>query len=650
MMIRTKLLFLLVAGITTINSIAQSTHSLVSIGDESYSVEEFDFIYNKNNNFSEEPKSKKEYIDLFVNYKLKVTEAKALGLDTIPSFIKEYNYYKNELAKPYLSDKSVTDKLIKEAYNRITHEVEASHILIRLNPSPTPEDTLKAYEKISSILERHKEGEDFNKLALQYSEDPSAKKNQGKLGYFSGFMMVYPFESAAYNTPVGEVSTITRTSFGYHIIKVHNKRENRGELLTAHIMQIFPANSSAEVVAAKKAKIDSVYQLVLDGEDFGELAAKYSEDRNSANRNGELAWFGSGRMIPEYSEPAFKLDSVNNISEVIRTPYGFHIIKFLDKRGVKSFEEMEEEITNRISKDERAFQGKKAVIERLKKEYNYTENSEQTELIKTTAGNTALSNEDFFNTLANTNSDIATLDGLKIKTTDFIASLKENKQFTKQKRATLIDQSIDTYIEDKIIDYEKTKLEDKYPDYKYLLNEYHDGLLIFEISQKEIWNKAMDDSLGIANHYEANKGDYFYPEKLDGKLILSNDSKTIKEVKKLLKANAEISGDSLKQIFNKDSKAIKVLESVFEQGEYKAIDKQIWKIKKSEGKTLDDYKYAWTVGTIIPKEPKNLEETRGQVIADYQSEIEERWINELKSKYNPVVNTKALKYSKKEKK
>lgn len=645
-MIRTKLLLLLIAGVITMNTLAQSTHTLVSIGNENFSVEEFDFIYNKNNNISEEPKSKKEYIDLFVNYKLKVMEASALGLDTMPSFIKEYNYYKDELAKPYLSDNSINDKLIKEAYERLTTEVNASHILIRLNPSPSPEDTLKAYEKISSILEKYKQGVDFNKLALQYSEDPSAKKNEGKLGFFSGFMMVYPFESAAYNTPVGEVSPITRTSFGYHLLKVHDKRAARGELLTAHIMQMFPPNASSEIIDAKKAKIDSIYQLVLRGDDFGELATKYSEDRNSANKNGELPWFGSGRMIPEFSEPAYKLDSINNISHVIRTPYGFHIIKLLDKRGVKSFDEMKEEITNRISKDERAFQGKKAVINKLKKEYNYSENTELIDLIKNTAKNTDLSNEDFFGSpFEYKNDNLASLDGLEIKIRGLLTNLKGNKQFSKQLRTTQIDKFINNYIEDEIIKFEKSKLEEKYPEYKYLINEYHDGLLIFEISQNEIWNKAMEDSVGIVNFYEANKTNYFSPEKLNGKIIFANNKKTLQEIKKAIALNPNMSTDSLNQTYNRNEKNIKVLEGIFEKGEYQVVDKQIWKIKKSEGKIFDDYKYAWTIGDVIPIKHKNLDETKGQVIADYQVQIEKQWVEKLKNKYKPTVNLKALKYS-----
>ncbi|SMO65565.1 peptidyl-prolyl cis-trans isomerase SurA [Saccharicrinis carchari] len=639
---RTTLILFLLAVLFSAGSMAQSNHTLVSIGNKQYQVEEFDFIYSKNNNFSEEPKSKKEYIALFVNYKLKVHEAIAQGLDTLPSFKKEYNYYKEELAKPYLSDSKVTEKLIQEAYDRLKTEINASHILIKLPPSPTPEDTLAAYRKINAIVDKFNNGEDFNKLALQYSDDPSARKNQGKLGYFTGFMMVYPFESAAFNTPKGSISPITRTSFGYHLVQVHDKRPNRGEVLTAHIMQMFPRNASQELIAQKKAKIDSVYQLLLQGQDFAALAQQYSDDRNSAANNGQLPWFGTGRMVAEFSEPAFALDSVNNISEIVRTPYGFHIIKFLDKRGIKPLEEMREEIEDRIASDERAYQSKQVVVARLKEEYGFSKNKSLYDVIKQMVADNNVTNDEFFEHFKENENNIATMKGWELKTGDLMAELKKNRQFMQNRSTVDFDVLMQDFIGEAILKFEKTKLRDKYPEYKYLLNEYHDGLLIFDISQKEIWNKAIEDSIGIQNYFEAHKSAYFHPEKLDGILFLTNDKKELKAAKKLLQVNPEITADSLQQLYP-DAKVIK---NVFEKGEYQALDKQIWKIKKSEGKEITDFKYAWASGKRIPKKQKELDETRGQVIADYQNQIEKEWLAGLKAKYSPVVNAKALKYSK----
>jgi len=642
-MIRTNLILFLMAVVFSVGSFAQTTHTLVTIGDKDYSVEEFDFIYNKNNNFSEEPKSKKEYIDLFVNYKLKVHEAIAQGLDTMPSFTKEFNYYKDELAKPYLSDSKVTEQLLEEAYDRLKSEVNASHILITLPTNPTPEDTLAAYNKISSIVDKYNNGEDFNKLAMQYSNDPSAKQNEGKLGFFTGFMMVYPFESAAFNTPVGSISPITRTAFGYHLLFVHDKRDNQGEVHTAHIMQMFPPDSPEEVIVQKRAKIDSVYQLVLKGEDFGSLARQYSDDRNSATNNGELPWFGTGRMVAEFSQPAFELDSINNISEVIQTPYGFHIIKLLDKRGIKPFAEMKEEISGKIARDERAYQGKKVVLARLKDEYDFSENKAQTDAIKAKAKDENLSNDDFFKHFDQDDQNIATMADWELKTSDVMAKLKSDRQFERNNRAASVDNLMETIIDEAILEFEKSKLEEKYPEYKYLLNEYHDGLLIFDISQNEIWNKAIEDSVGLDHFYLANKANYYSPEKLDGILFFTNNKKDLKAAKKAMEANSDITADTLKSSYP----GSQVMEGVFEMGEYKALDKQIWKIKKSDAKVNPDFKYLWAVGELLPKKQKELSETKGQVIADYQNQIEKEWLVNLKSKFSPIVNLQALKYSKK---
>ncbi len=643
-MTRIKFLFSFIALIISNITFSQNTHTLVTIQDKNYSIGEFDFIYNKNNSYTEDPKSKKEYVDLFVNYKLKVHEAIAQGLDTLPSFKKEYNYYKDELAKPYLSDKSITEYLKKEAYERLKQEVNASHILIKLPKSPTPEDTLQAYNKIKNIKDRIKNGEDFNQLAKEFSDDPSAKKNMGKLGFFSGFMMVYPFESAAYNTPVNQVSDIIRTSFGYHIIKVHEKRENRGELRTAHIMMMFPPNSPKEIVETKKVKIDSIYQLVLKGEDFGSMAQNFSEDKRSAKNNGELPWFGSGRMIPEYSEPAFLLDSIGSVSKVIRTPYGFHIIKLLEKRGIKDFDEMEDEITKKISRDERAFKGKQSVINRLKKEYNFKQDEALINNIKEKAKSHNISDEDFYNYLNATSDNIATFSTKTLKTKDLITYLKINKQFTKTKKATLIDQMIKSFLEDEILSFEKTQLENKYPEYKYLLSEYHDGLLIFEISQKEIWNKASQDSTGIENYFNKHKNNYFEPEKIVGTAYFTTDKKTLNTIKSQFKKSPNITNDSIKQMI--PSKNLKCIKGEFHLGEYAEIDKEVWNIKKSNGKKEPDFPYVFANGKTFPKKYKKLEETKGQVISDYQSELEKQWITRLKEKYNPVINTKALKFSK----
>ncbi len=645
-MLAKKILLVFVYAFLITGLYAQNSHTLVTIDTDSFSIDEFDFIYNKNNNLSENPKSKKEYIDLFLNYKLKVKAAEEEGLDTLPSFLKEYNYYKNELTKPYLTDSNVTDSLKKEAYDHLKTEVKASHILIKLNPDANPEDTLKAFNKINDIRNKILSGKDFGQMAFQYSEDPSAKKNKGELGYFTGFMMVYPFESTAYNTPVGEVSRIIRTRFGYHIIKVEDKRPNPGEIRTAHIMKIIPPNSTPQQINNIKVKIDSIYNLLTNGANFEDLARKYSDDKNSARKGGELPWFGSNRMIPQFSNPAFELDTIGQISKVIKTPYGFHIIKLLDKRGIKPYKEMEDEITKKITRDERAHKGRDVVIDRIKKEDNYNQNDSTIQLLLSYAKQDRYTKDQFLTKFESNNNVLFTLKGEKYTIHDFLNDSKQNRNLHNPITANSIQNTLDQWTEETLIEVEKKDLSTKYPEYRYLLQEYYDGLLIFDISKEKIWDKASNDSIGIRNYYENHKENYFYPEQLIGKVIFAGDKKTLNQIKHIYKENNVINNDSLYTLFSKDK--IKIIDGPIEKGEYKLVDESFWKDKSTKGLIFDNFPFVFVKGTEKAKRQKEFEDTKGQVISDFQQEIEEEWINELKLKHNILINKKALRYSKKD--
>ncbi|MDB4334882.1 peptidylprolyl isomerase [bacterium] len=631
---------LLIQGV---NLFGQDTdHVLVKIGDNEYTVGEFDFIFNKNNSFSQEPKSKEEYVELFVNYKLKVLEAKAQGLDTLPSYKKELTYYEKELAKPYLTDNNITEQLYKEAYSRMKQEVDASHILIRLEKDAAPEDTLEAYNKIADVRKQIVEGADFGELAELHSEDPSAKENQGNLGYFSAFSMVYPFESGAFNTPVGEVSDIVRTSFGYHIIKVNDIRENGGEIRVAHIMKTFPKEPSQEVIDQKKNEIDSVYQLILSGGDFAELAKEFSEDKRSAPQGGEMQWFSSSNMVPSFAKPAFALQNDGDISEPIKTQYGWHVIKRLEHKGIGAYDEVKADIEKKIARDERAFKGQKMLIAKLKKDYNFQVNQENVNKIKdfviTEGVNDSLLQVNF----GSSNIEILNIADKVVKADDFIAELVKTSSFSESS----FDKFLTGYYENQLIAYEKSLLEIKYPDYKYLLQEYRDGLLIFEISQNEVWNKAAGDSVGIATYFEANKEKYFEPEKFSGDIYKVASKKEYKKLTKILKLNKGLDKDSLLAVFSANELDVKVENGDFSKGENYIVDKSFFEVKKPNSKKEDEYSFGTALGEIIPKKMKVLDETRGQVISDFQAQLEKEWIASLRTKFNPEILKEMLKYSK----
>ncbi len=618
---------------------------LLEINGNPYTLDEFNYIFDKNNSISKEPVSKEEYLDLFVNYKLKVVEATAQGLDTLPNFKKELTYYRNELSKPYLMDKKATEEIAKEAYERMLEDVDVSHILIRMPKNPFPEDTLKAYNKISEVREKIINGADFEAMAVEYSQDPSVKTNKGRLGFISVFQTVYPFETAAYNTPVGDISPIVRTSFGYHIVKVNAKRESRGEIKVAHIMVLIPRDALIDKQAELKNKIDSIYQLLQDGGDFKQLAKKYSDDRNSANKGGELNWFGTGRMIAEFADAAFAIPNNGEYSKPVKTRVGWHIIYRIDKREVKPYEEVKEEITTKISNGERALSGKTTTIKRLKEENNFKTDSTTVEFLKATFSTPGITNSEFYTKLGGYKNPLCSIGDTTLLLADFSEYLKKDRTFKADVSPLVLDSKLTDFFNNKLISYEKAHLEEKYPEFRYLMNEYYDGLLIFEISQKEIWNKASADSIGLQKFFDDNKENYYAPEKFNGSIFFCKNKKSLKMIKGFIKDSVTIQDvDSLKSIMGNSF--------VYESGEYvkgesSLYDAVLWKIKPDE---RIDYPENFTktcyFGSFTDKVPQEFEDIKGLVIADYQTFVEKEWINKLKEKYKPVVNTSVLKKSK----
>ena len=357
------------------NTFAQSEETLLTINDKDISKEEFERIYEKNktNLTTGEVTSIEDYLELFINFKLKVFEAQELGYDTLSSFIKEFDGYKKQLARPYLLDNQANEMVIQEAYERMQYEVRASHILIELDAGAEPKDTLVAYNKAIKIRKRILFGEQFEVVAKGSSDDPSVKNNGGDLGYFTAFQMIYPFESAVFNLNIGEISLPVRTRFGYHIIKVTDKRKARGEVKVAHIMLTVPRGSTEEIELQKKELVNNIYHRIKEGEDFTDLAKTYSEDRGSARNGGELPWFGTGRMVKEFEDASFSLEYKGDISKPVKTGFGWHIIKLIDKKDIPSFDEAKAEIKRKVGNDKRSDIARKALINKLKKEYKFYE-------------------------------------------------------------------------------------------------------------------------------------------------------------------------------------------------------------------------------------------------------------------------------------
>ncbi len=382
----------MLALVLCLSSAAQKKQDiLVSIGNNPVTVDEFTRIYERNNSNIQDPENKKtaeEYLQLFINFKLKVLEAQKLGLDTVASFRTELAGYRNELSTPYMTNVSYNDEIVEETYRRMKKEVNASHLMITVAENASPEDTLAAWKKISGIREEITAGLDFSEAALKYSEDPTAQTNRGELGWFTVFQMVYPFEEAAYTTPVGEVSMPVRTRFGYHLLKVHNSRDAEGEIRVAHIMKVYPQNATAEQKEKARLAADSLYNLLMNGADFSTLASQFSEDQRSAANKGEMPWFSRSRMVPEFANPAFDLKNDGDITKPVDSGFGIHIIKRLELRPVPEFSQVKRELEERIKRDsDRSTRSRDAFVTDLKKEYNFSRDPQAIDnLLQLTSG------------------------------------------------------------------------------------------------------------------------------------------------------------------------------------------------------------------------------------------------------------------------
>jgi len=520
------------------NQIPAAQPVMVTLGSKPVYTSEFAYVYNKNNNTENAytAASIQEYLDLYTNFKLKVLDAESRGLDTTTAFRTELDGYKQQLAQPYLTEKSVTDKLVREAYDRMQQEINASHILISVTPDADPKDTLAAYNKIIDLRKRVTAGENLEKLAAVYSEDASAKENAGNLGYFTALQMVYPFEDAAYKTPPGQLTNPVRTRFGYHLIKVNNVRKAQGEIKVAHIMvRATPGMPKADSVAAKR-KIDEIYARVQRKEKWEKLVVQFSEDASSSQNGGELPWFGTGRMIPSFEEVAFQLNQPGEIARPVQTPYGWHIIKLVERRGLPPYEDMETSLRNRIAKDSRSELNKTAFLKRIKTENNFREipaaksyitNKADSGLVKGTWKNTFAAKE--------TASPLFTIKDKRYAIKDFFQYLEQNQRArAAASPAHVMNLMYDNYVEQSLLNFEKENLENKYVDYKMLVREYRDGILLFQLMDEKVWSKAIEDTVGLNAFFLKNRDNYKWDARAEATILSAANPETLTRAQKLV--------------------------------------------------------------------------------------------------------------------
>jgi peptidyl-prolyl cis-trans isomerase SurA len=634
------------AIIITSISFAQQKDVLITIGNDKISKQEFENVYRKNNakQAKADEKTLREYLDLYINFRLKVKEAEALGLDTVGSFEKELAGYRKQLAAPYLTDKEVTEKLIREAYERSQKEIRASHILITCKEDASPKDTLAAYTKVMNIRKRVADKkEDFAKVAEQTSDDPSVKTNKGDLGYFSAFSMVYPFESACYNAKPGQVTMPVRTRYGYHIIKVTDVRPAQGEVKVAHIMIRTTPQTSKEDSLKAIARIEELYNKLKAGEKFDDLAKQYSEDKNSGKTGGVLPMFGTGKMVPEFETASFALKNIGDYSQPFKTAYGWHIVKLLERKTPASFEDARAEIKNKVGRDSRADLNKQSFIKKLKSEYKYTENVKVKDALFKRPDSTFYMENVKFKDVATPDAVLFTMDGKNYLVKDFTRFVEHGLPPLKAAYAINKTNLYNQYVDKTIVEYEESRLSEKYPEFKALMQEYRDGILLFELTDEKVWSAAVKDSIGLQKYFSDNNKNYMWGERLNATVYTCKNETIANDVRKLLK-NKKINEDSLMRRVNKDNPLNLTIKSdKFEKGDNAVIDGIEWKKGITKNMNVNNTVVFVDVKEKMVAQPKQLSEVRGAATADYQNYLEKNWIASLKAKYPVAVNEEVFK-------
>lgn len=616
---------------------------------------EFEYIYQKNNGGWDSVKTHtsdqiNEYLDLYINFKRKVMEAEELGLGDTPEFTGEFEGYRKQLAQPYLVEKKVQEDLVREAYDRSRYVVSASHLLIQAGPDSEPADTLKAYQRCLALRDSIVNGgKSFEEIAERHSQDPSAKSNQGYLGYFSVFDMVYPFESAAFNQKAGEVSMPVRTGFGYHLVLVKDRIESPGKQTSAHIIIRVGPQYTAKTEQEAKDKINEIHQKLKDGADFEEMAATYSDDPTTAKQGGSL---GNGRLIPEMENMKRKLNT-GEFSAPFSTNFGWHILKVTEVEPLKSFDDSRSELKARISRDARSYLSREVLIKRVKRENGYQLNMDNMTQFLATVQDADKYNKGFWVPVDSVLGDIPKLelysigsgDDKQIGTIqDYIDYyLKNRKGWDGVSKEKATEKNLEKFEEEAVLKFEESQLPKKYPEYRELLKEYRDGILLFTLTEDKVWRKAVVDTTGLQQYYEDHKSDFSASERVVVTEFISESRNTVDEVKRLLAKKYSV--EAVDSILNeKNSLNVRRRRQTYEKGK-SAEEAELFGKQDGYVSGILSYGNAYRVMVVqetLPAGIKSFEDSKSEAITAYQNYLEKTWLEELEKKYPVVIHDKVL--------
>ncbi|QDO94149.1 peptidylprolyl isomerase [Formosa sediminum] len=637
-----SILLLLLLTVSTLST-AQITSEdiLFTVDDTPVYASEFIRVYNKNLDLvkDESQKDVDAYLQLFINYKLKLAEAKTLKLDEKGSYKRELKSYRNQLAQNYLTDNTVTEELIEEAYQRTKQLVKARHILVRIDDTTPDKDTLAAYMKIIKLRSRLID-EGFDNVKKDVHDGKTIFVED--LGYFSAFKMVYSFENAAYNTQVGDVSQPFRTRFGYHVIQVLDKRPSLGAVHVSHIM--VAKNKTGDTISDPEIRINEIYKKLNQGERFESLAKQFSDDKSSAEKGGELAPFSKGQLAsPEFEDAAFNLALVGEVSEPFKTDFGWHIIKLLDKKPVPPLEDIKAELEEKVKQDSRSKIINDTRIQDLKTRYNIPDTQPALPYFVKILNNNYFNNTWELPKKFTADKLFLTIGEQTYTYQDFGDYLLKRQGLYSDQLSfnKIIDHNYNLFLDERLKAYQDANLENENKEFANIVSEYRDGLLLFELMENEIWNAGTKDTLAIQDYYKANKDKYFWNTRIDAVIAASAERKYIKKAAKLLKKGVPI--EDIKTKLNVNDKIHVIFTTgIFEQHHQGLPNNFEFKTGMSEIYKFNDGYIVAKVNQVLPKTLKSYEEAKGNVISDFQADKEERWMQGLHAKYTVSVNETVL--------
>ena len=635
-----NLFYTALIGFTIISCKAQNADPdsiILTVAGEEITKSEFERVFYKNNPEDESEEALEEYLQLYINFKLKVKAAEELMMDTSQAFKKELAGYRRQLASTYLTDKELESKYLKEAYEMYKTEINTSHIFLKLGKRSTPADTLEMFNKINAIYDEYKAGKSFDELVVENTDNEEIKRTKGNIGFRSASDLFYRFSSTVFYAGDGEVVPPIRTKYGYHIIRMEGRRESRGEIEVAHILT--KSEKAGSDIAAEEL-IKNLHEQIVAGADFASLAGEHSHDKRSSANGGKLKKFGAGKMFTEFEEAAFALENDGDVSVPVRTKLGWHIIKRLGRTGIESYENVVHKLKKKISSDERARIISRSFLKLLLKEYKFSDDLKMRNQFYGVLDESFIKRKWDIAKADGMNKVMFSLRGRNYAQNDFAEYIAGHQRRMKVFNVKLaVNNLYKSFVNESCMNLANKLLGEKYPEFKALIKEYRDGILLFELTDSKVWTKAVEDTIGLEKFYNANKSNFMKEESARAIIVSCTNSSDAKSTRKLVKKKSM--EDALLAL-NAFGKGVKARKGSYTKEEELAITNSSW--KKGIGADVDSagvVQYA-IIYAIQPERQRSIDEARGLITAEYQDYLEDQWVALLKEKYEVIVDTDVL--------